>query len=142
VSVFRPAARVTTPDGREWEIFAYKIKLRDREPWEGPDDPELLVPGDGVGWFLGGALWLLLLVPRLLLRLVDLVSGALRAVRSNEWTIDIVTHSPPQTAYRWTTTTEFKGQVLAQVEGTLARGDLPQRVSNAVYRGEDRRSAR
>ena len=34
-----------------------------------------------------------------------------------------------------------RGQVLAQVEGNLARGDVPLRLTNAVYRGE-RRSAR
>jgi hypothetical protein len=32
--------------------------------------------------------------------------------------------------------------VLAQVEGHLARGDIPARLTNAVYRGEVRRSAR
>jgi hypothetical protein len=28
VSVFRPAARVTSPDGQEWELYAYRIQWR------------------------------------------------------------------------------------------------------------------
>ena len=30
MSVFRPSAKVVGPDGRLWEIYAYKVKLRDR----------------------------------------------------------------------------------------------------------------
>jgi hypothetical protein len=30
VSVFRPAARTTAPDGRVWEIYAYRIELPKR----------------------------------------------------------------------------------------------------------------
>jgi hypothetical protein len=141
MSVFRPAARVTGPDGREWEIYAYKLTLRDR------DDPAELLPPAGGGrvdavWALvDGIWWLLLLLPRLVVRLVDVARATVAAVRSDAWTIEAISFLPRPTAYTWTTTREYRGQVVAQVEGHLARGDVPTRLTNAVYRGE-RRSAR
>jgi hypothetical protein len=101
VSVFRPAAKVTSPDGRAWEIYAYRFR------WQPPR------------------------------RRRDLLRALVASLRS-DWTIDAVTFEPHQTVHTWTTTAEHKGQVLAQVEGHLARGDVPLRLSNAVYR----RSAR
>jgi hypothetical protein len=109
VSVFRPAARVTSPDRREWEVYVYRVQWR-RPPRR-----------------------------RDVLRSV---AAALRTARGDDWTIDAIAHLPRKTVYRWTTVTASKGQVLAQVEGHLARGDIPQRLANAVYRGEVRRSAR
>lgn len=69
------------------------------------------------------------------------VVAAARAARSDAWTIDAVSYLPSPTVYTWTTRTEHKGQALAQVEGSLARGDIPIHLANAAYRGE-RRSAR
>jgi hypothetical protein len=109
VSVFRPAARVTSPDGQEWEIYAYRIQ------WQRPQRRRDVLRS---------------------------VAAALRAARSDDWRIEAIAHLPRKTVYRWTTTTEHKGQVLAQVEGHLARGDILERPTNAVYRGEIRRSAR
>ena len=109
MSVFRPAARVTSPDGREWEIYAYRIQ------WQRPERRRDVLRS---------------------------VAGAVRAARSDDWTIDAIAQLPRKTVYRWTTTTTHKGQVLAQVEGHLARGDILERSANAVYRGEVRRSAR
>jgi hypothetical protein len=141
VTVFRPSARVTSPDGREWEIYAYKINVRDRETWD-VDDPVTSAPAEEVAWVISGVLWVVMLIPRLLLRMVDVAVGAVRMLGSDEWTIDAVTYMPPQTVHTWTTTSEYKGQVLAQVEGHLARGDVAIRLTHAVYRGEDSRSAR
>jgi hypothetical protein len=124
VSVFRPTVKVTSPDGHEWEIYAYKLKVRDPKPARRMRFVDLV-----------------LFLPRLLAGIARLAVAAARTQRSDEWTIDAVSHLPRNTVYTWTTTTEFKGQVLAQVEGHLARGDIPQRLTNAVYRGE-RRSAR
>ncbi|MES1247396.1 MAG: hypothetical protein ABUS54_06965 [Actinomycetota bacterium] len=108
MSVFRAVAKVTGPDGQEWEIYAYRVKwqkpLRRREVWRS-------------------------------------VLAAWRASRGDDWTIEAVSHLPRPTVLTWTTTSEHRGQVLAQVEGHLARGDIAQRLTNAVYRGE-RRSAR
>jgi hypothetical protein len=66
-------------------------------------------------------------------------AAAFRSLGGDVWTIDAVTFHHHHTVHRWTTTTEYKGQVLAQVEGNLARGDIPIRLTNAVYRGELRR---
>jgi hypothetical protein len=106
VSLFRPAAKVTSPDAAQWEIYAYRFS------WERPA------------------------------RRRDLPRALVKALRTRDWTIAAVTYLPRPRTYTWTTTTEHKGQVLAQVEGHLARGDVPQHLSNAVYRGEERRSAR
>jgi hypothetical protein len=109
VTVFRPHARVTSPDGCLWEIYAYTFR------WTPPQ------------------------------RRRDLWRAALaaaRTLRAGTWTIEAVTFLPRRTVYTWTTTAEHKGQVLAQVEGSIARGDIPVHLRNADYLGEDRRSAR
>ncbi len=105
MSVFHAAAKVQSPDGREWELYAYRIR------WERPERRRDVLRA---------------------------LAAALRAARGDDWTIDAIAHVPSKTVYRWTTTGEHKGQVLAQVEGHLARGDVPLRLTNAVYRGESR----
>jgi hypothetical protein len=63
---------------------------------------------------------------RLLVRvLVDVPIAAVRSLGSSEWTIEAVTFAAHAETMRWTTTGEYRGQVLAQVEGSLARGDTP-----------------
>jgi hypothetical protein len=142
MSVFRPAVRFRGGDGREWEIYAYKIRVAERPSSDGPDDPWSASPGEDVIWVAGGLVWLVMLVPRLLLRVADVAVAGARAAWSDAWTVDAVTYEPRETVYSWTTTSEHKGQVIAQVEGHLARGDVPQHLTNAVYRGEVSRSAR
>jgi len=48
VSIFRPRRRVTDPNGREWELYAYRFRLRDRgstyNPGLAPDDPVGITP--------------------------------------------------------------------------------------------------
>jgi len=105
VSVFRPVVRVTGPDGRLWELYAYRIAVPRRR-----------------GRF-----------PRLR-RLVDVPVAGLRALRSDRWTIEAIAWLPHRQAYTWTTTREFRGHVLAQVEGQLARGEVPT-PRNATYLG-------
>jgi len=138
VSVFRPAARVTGPDGREWELYAFRIQLRGRrgEPGFDPDlpEPRLAAAGgavDGVLWPFRGVLRLLALA------LWELPRAGLKALGSDEWTIEAVTWQPRRTAYTWRTTQEYRGHVLAQVEGQLARGEVP-RPRHARYLGASR----
>jgi hypothetical protein len=139
VSVFRPSARITGPDGRLWEIYAYKLDVHDRSDWDTDvvdppvPQPELFLVNLLVG--------LVMLVPRALMRLFDVTAAAVRALQSDEWTIEAVTWLPQKQSYVWTTTGEYRGQVLAQVEGSLTRGDVPQHLRNATYLGW-RRSAR
>ena len=109
MSVFRPSARVHDPGGREWEIYAYRIAL----------------PGRLTGRF------------RRLRRLGRFVTGAVRALQSDAWTVQAVSWAPFRSTYTWRTTREHRGQVLAQVEGGLARGELP-RPRRAQYLGADR----
>jgi hypothetical protein len=58
--------------------------------------------------------------------LVDIPLAGIRALRSDEWTIEAISWAPFRTSYTWTTTREYRGQVLAQVEGGIARGEKPQ----------------
>lgn len=101
--MFRPSARVTGPDGRRWEIYAYRLELPRRRR-------------------------------RLLWRVAELARGALRARRSDAWTIEAVVWLPRRESFAWRTTSEFRGHVLAQVEGQLARGETPT-PRHATYLG-------
>lgn len=59
-------------------------------------------------------------------------SGRLRGLRrlftrrAHEWTIEAVSWAPFEVRHRWTVSAELKGQVLASVEGQLARGEHPR----------------
>jgi hypothetical protein len=143
VSVFRPSVRLTAADGREWEIYAYKIEVGDRAEWDTDllDDPDTSSMASVELALVNAVVWLVLLVPRLLVRLLDVGLAAARAARSDRWTIEAITFMPHRQSYTWKTTSEHKGQVLAQIEGSLRRGDVPQHLRNATYAGW-RRSAR
>jgi hypothetical protein len=127
VSVFRPAVRLRAPDGRDWELYCYRIQLPNRRREELGFDPDLPnARGQIVGALLDGVFWLVGRVLRLLeLLLWDVPRAALQAFRSDEWTIEAITWQPHRTSYTWRTTGEFRGNVLAQVEGQLARGERP-----------------
>jgi len=121
VSVFRPVVRVTAPDGRAWEIYAYKLPLR-----------RLVQPASNEEATRLRALRIALR------RLRELAVAVSRSLRSDTWTIEALTFLPRKESYAWTTTREFRGQVLAQVEGRLAGGHQPSRLSNATYLGWSR----
>jgi hypothetical protein len=89
MSSLRPETRTTSPDGREWEIYAYRPRV---EPTAGRFRK----------------------IRRLFAR------------RAAEWTIEASSWAPYPVTHRWTTTPELRGQVLASVEGQLARGEAPQ----------------
>jgi hypothetical protein len=121
VSVFRPDVRVTAPDGREWEIYAYKFPVRRFEK-AGADADATPIRALRIT----------------LRRMRGLVVAVVRSLRSDAWTIEALTFLPQKQSYAWTTTREFRGQVLAQVEGRLAGGDVPSRLRNATYLGWSR----
>ena len=134
--MFRPQARVTGPDGREWELYAYRIRLPEHDGPESELDPELGAPrADVLAGALDGVLWLVGGLVRLVrLALWDAPRAGLAARRSDEWTIEAVTWEPRRSAYTWRTTSEYRGHVLAQVEGQLARGEVPK-PRHATYLG-------
>ena len=89
MSSLRPSARTASPDGREWELYAYRART--------PPAP---------GRFQR--------------------ARRLLSPRAREWTIEAVSWAPYEVRHRWTTSPELKGQVLASVEGQLARGEHPR----------------
>ncbi len=140
MSVFRPSVRLTAADGREWEIYAYKLEVGDRADWDTDllDDPGASTVASGEIAVVNAVVWLVMLIPRLLVRILDAGLAAARAVRSNTWTIEAITFMPHRQSYTWKTTSEYRGQVLAQIEGSLQRGDVPQHLRNATYVGWSR----
>jgi len=129
MSVFTPVRRVRDPLGRDWEIYAFRVRLRHRDP---PSDSWLEYTRLSA---LGSVWWLMAQVPRLFLRVfVDFPVAAVHAIGSDEWTIEAVTWIPHRQSFTWTTSLEYRGQVLAQVEAGLAQGDIP-RPRNATYIG-------
>ena len=141
MSVFRPVVRLTAPGGQEWEVYAYRFRLPERGARDGLDaTDDALALGPSSSWVgaavvLGALDRIGRLVPRFLVRaLWDLPLATVRALRSDEWTIEAVTWIPHRTSYTWTTTREYRDHVLAQVEGQLARGDVP-RPRHATYLG-------
>jgi hypothetical protein len=110
------------PNGRGWEIYAFRISLPERSAGDSP------LEYHGVAMqMVGGIMWLVRGAGVLLVRmLVDLPIAAMRATRSDEWTIEAVSWAPSRHRYTWKTTREHRGQVLAQVEGGIARGEIPK----------------
>ena len=122
MSVFRPSARVTGPDGSEWELYAYRIQRPRRRPLPHRPGARRRLLGD---------------TRALLVRLLwDVPRAALAAVGSDDWTIEAVTWTPRRTSLGWRTTREYRGHVLAQVEGQLARGETPK-PHHARYLGTE-----
>jgi hypothetical protein len=143
VSVFRPSVRLIDPDGHDWEIYVYKLEVGDRDEWDTDMLDDQGTYGNAAAEFaiVNAVVWLVMLIPRLLFRLVDAGIAAVRALRSDTWTVEAITFMPQKQSYSWKTTGEYRGQVLAQVQGSLQRGDIPQHLRNATYSGW-RRSAR
>ena len=141
MGLFRPVVKVADPEGREWELYAYKLRLKPVGPYE-PDLPVDTLMGFGDSRAYGllvvvdAAAWLLMLPLRLLVLLAwELPRAAVKSRGSDEWTVEAVTWLPHETRYTWTTTGEFRRNVLAQLEGQLARGELPPRLTRATYIG-------
>jgi hypothetical protein len=127
VGVFRPAARVSSLDGREWEIYAYRLQLPQRgTPDPTPFDLGATLQGQAASSLFDGVTYIVSWLPRLLARVfVDLPVAAVRALRSDEWVVEAISWAPYRSSYKWSTTGEVRGQVLVLVECALARGETP-----------------
>lgn len=141
MGIFRPAAKVVAPDGRTWELYAYRFRLTERAASWDPDLAGAAVPQSGAraaASVLDGILWLLGLVARLFVRVLwEAPRAAVRTIGSDEWTVEAVCWLPRRERYTWRTSGEFRGNVLAQLEGQLARGESP-RLAHATYLGPAR----
>lgn len=121
------------PDGREWEIYAFALQLSRRKPVQ-----ETAV-GDAPTWqgaVIESVVFLVTLVPRMLIRLFyDLPLAAARARASDTLFIEAVSWAPYELRLRWEISKDRKGQVLAQVEGQLARGErpMPRNAKQLLY---------
>jgi hypothetical protein len=98
MSGLRPAARAISPDGREWEIYAYRPRA---EPASGR------------------------------LRHMRRLFGP----RAQDVLVEAVSWAPYPIRLRWEIAEDRKGQVLAQVEGQLARGErpMPRNAKQLLY---------
>jgi hypothetical protein len=122
-----------SPDGREWEIYAYTLQLPGRQPIEQAAVANAPSVQSAV---IDGIVFVVLLVPRMLVRvLYDFPVAALRAARSDTCLIEAVSWAPYPVKLRWEISKERKGQVLAQVEGQLARGEqpMPRNAKQVLY---------
>jgi hypothetical protein len=113
VSSLRPAARVDDVAGQSWEIYAYRFRL----------------PRRSSRGFRATVRWLVRAV-------VDVPRAAREARRSDDWTIEAISWLPRETRYTWRTTTEYRGNVLAQIEAGIAAGEIP-RPRFATFIGTD-----
>ena len=133
MSSLRPAARTMAPDGREWEIYAYALQLRRRKPVH-----ETTV-GDAPTWLgavIDSVVFLVTLIPRMVTRFFyDLPVAAARARNSDTLFIEAVSWAPYELRLRWEISKDRRGQVLAQVEGQLARGErpMPRNAKQLLY---------
>jgi hypothetical protein len=146
VSVFRPRERVTDPSGHEWELYAYRLRIRRRgatpDPGMAPDEPVGVTPATvtvvEAEWGLGvldALLWGLGLIPRLLLVLLwDVPRAAFRVPGSNRWTIEAVSWYPRRESRTWVTSGEWRDETLAEVADAIRRGVAP-RPAHAVAEG-------
>jgi hypothetical protein len=128
VSSLRPAVRTHSPDGREWEIYVYKLRLPSRPPPDPvPFDLGPTLQVTGLAALLDGVVYVLAWLPRLLVRLlVDLPVAALRTARGDEWIVEAISWAPFRASYKWETGADVRRQVTALVEGALARGEMPR----------------
>jgi hypothetical protein len=119
--------RVVDPDGREWEVYAYRLQLPSRStPDPTPFELGATAQGEAASSVLDGVAYLVAWVPRLLVRVfVDLPVATVRALRTDEWIIEALSWAPFPSSYKWSTTGDVRGQVLVLVESALARGETP-----------------
>jgi hypothetical protein len=138
VSVLRPRQRVTDPDGREWELYVYRLRVRSRgatyDPGLAPDDivggqpaASTYVQAEAALGVLDAVLWGVGLIPRLLVRVFwDIPAAALRVPGSSSWTIEAVSWYPQRTSRSWTTSVEWRDETLAEIADSIRRGVLPR----------------
>ena len=136
MSLFRPARKVSCPNGDYWELYASKTALpswRQRGGTDSIGDPRgdlLLLP-----FAVIGAIWGMLLAP--LLRVLILLPIAVaRGRRSRAVRVEAVRTFPNREVLLWTTTEGRLEVVLDEIAAGLAQGKIVH-PEGAVYSGRE-----
>ena len=134
MGLFRPARRVRSPDGTEWELYVSKTAL---PPWREAGvtdfDPDLRA-SFVIGIF--DAIWGSLVYP--LLRFAALFPVAVvRGRHSRAVRIEAVTWFPEKEVRLWTTTDAQVRGVLDEIAAGLAEGKFVEPLGS-VYAGRER----
>jgi hypothetical protein len=135
MGLFRPARRVTSPDGTEWELYVSKTALPSWQEADGGTDFEPRLPAGALFGVLE-AIWGAFLVP--LVRFVALFPVAVvRGRRSRAVRIEAVTWFPQKEVRLWTTTDVQARGVLDEIAAGLAAGKFVE-PDGCVYNGRER----
>ena len=136
MSLFRPARKVSCPNGDYWELYASKTALptwRERGGLDSTGDARgdvVLLP-----FAVIGALWGMLIAP-LARFLVLLPIAVVRGRRSRAVRIEAVRTFPDREVLLWTTTEGSLEVVLDEIAAGLAAGKVVQ-PEGAVYSGRE-----
>jgi hypothetical protein len=136
VSLFRPARKVSAPNGDYWELYASKTALpswRERGGMDSLGDPRAdlaMLP-----FAVIGAIWGMLIAP--LARFVFLLPVAVvRGRRSSAVRVEAVRTFPDREVLLWTTTEGRLEVVLDEIAAGLAAGKIVH-PEGAVYSGRE-----
>jgi len=137
VSLFRPARKVSCPNGDYWELYVSKTALPTWRETGGSmgsvGDPRgdlIMLPFTVIG-----AIWGMLIAP--LLRFVVLLPVAVvRGRRSRAVRIEAVRTYPDREVLLWTTTDGSVAGVLDEIAAGLVAGKIVQ-PEGAVYSGRE-----
>jgi len=134
VSLFRPARKVSCPNGDYWELYASKTAL---PSWRKAGihvrrsgDPILDIP-----IVVFSVLWAVVVEPLLLL-FVLLPAAVVRGRRSRAIRIEAVRTFPEREVLLWTTTDGSVDVVLDEIAAGLVAGKVVQ-PEGAVYSGRE-----
>jgi hypothetical protein len=136
MSLFRPARKVSAPNGDYWELYASKTALpswRERGGMDSLGDPRAdlaMLP-----FAVIGAIWGMLIAP--LARFVFLLPVAVvRGRRSRAVRVEAVRTFPDREVLLWTTTEGRLEVVLDEIAAGLAAGKIVH-PEGAVYSGRE-----
>jgi hypothetical protein len=141
MGLLRPARRVTSPSGDEWEIYVSKTKL---PAWRGSDaDDAFDLSGYGSAQFdvlelpimVIAFVWANILVP-LTRMLVLMPLAVVRGHRSRAVRVEAVTTFPHRQVVLWTTTDVHVARVVDEVAAGLAAGTFAK-PEGAFFHGPD-----
>lgn len=133
MGLLRPARRVTSPSGDDWEIYVSKTAL---PAWRGSDADSVSIDGPpDVPIAILAALWANVLLP-LGRMLVLLPPAVVRGRRSRAVRVEAVTSFPHRQVLLWTTTDVHVARVVDEIAAGLADGKVT-RPEGAFYSGPE-----